>query len=1057
MPHPPTILDIRLTNIVACLTPAFTILNDLHDSCGTPFLPLISSIALASMALLQTVKRNKEDCVQIMEHVHGVLYAIVNLHLKSETGGHLSPVTLHHIGKFTETLGKIHAFLEAQQDGNKIKQFFRQGEMKTMLQNCRAGLQETLEVLKTNSEVEQWATMLTDIHDMQNRTQKIHKDVLELISSLSDGTLSDKSSSMIYENSNRSQLSSESFSMLPGQPKIFYGRDPELNNILHKLAQNSPRIAILSTAGIGKTSLAKAVLHHADTRVKYPQRYFIACDSATTSPEIAAIIGAQLGLIPGHDLTKLVVQHFSRGEPCLLILDNLETSWESTNSRGRVEEFLSLLTDIKHLALIHSDSQKLAQITMRGAERPAKVRWTRPFIAPLEPLSDSAARQTFNEITDDVHNSKDVDQILYLTGNMPLAVDLIAHLVNYEGTSTVLARWDLEKTSLLSDGYSRKSSLDLSIAISLSSPRMAAVPDAQALLSLLSILPDGLSDDHLLQSNLPVQDPLDCKATLIRTALAYSDDRKRLKSLVPIREHVQHFYPPSQSLFSPLCNHFQLLLDLYQRYNGTQLGGVVAQIHSNYNNIQQLLKAGLYEANPNLPEIIKCTIACNGFCRVNGYGRMALMNNIQPLLSFTRDNSLEARFITEILLDIHHSPVTDPELLITRAISLFSTFNDSLLEYSISSGMKFLDKGLSLSRSSGDTNQLCNALNWSALRKYPIGDYRGAQNLADEAQRLAKSTANLYEEARALDIKALCFLELGDYSRTISFCNRARGLLEHCGMSGGSVDHAAMNHEAEAHTRKSEYAEARAIHTHILQITSAEQDVFTYAHGLINIAEIDVILDADRDGVQQNLDRAEGMWSTVGYPTGVIFCKMISADLHLREKEFAAAQDLFLHCVDSSRGKVDQVVSYCLERLADERRWRRTTLGCQSTWPVIYLSHAQKSQQSLALHTALYFLGDMFLSNADEGTAWNLYIVALDGFTHIDVHRSRANCMLRLGDIARNIGESGWATQFWREARPLFQRSLQAKEIAQIDTRLTSLEYMMDQDLCRRVLKLGPV
>jgi hypothetical protein len=37
-----------------------------------------------------------------MEHVHEVIYAIVYLHLKSETGGVLAPVMLKHISQFTE-------------------------------------------------------------------------------------------------------------------------------------------------------------------------------------------------------------------------------------------------------------------------------------------------------------------------------------------------------------------------------------------------------------------------------------------------------------------------------------------------------------------------------------------------------------------------------------------------------------------------------------------------------------------------------------------------------------------------------------------------------------------------------------------------------------------------------------------------------------------------------------------------------------------------------------------------------------------------------------------
>jgi hypothetical protein len=63
-------------------------------------------------------------------------------------------------------------------------------------------------------------------------------------------------------------------------------------------------------------------------------------------------VGAHLGLKPGKDLAQPVVQHLSSGPPCLLILDNLETSWEPTESRCEIEEFLSLLSEVEHLGLI---------------------------------------------------------------------------------------------------------------------------------------------------------------------------------------------------------------------------------------------------------------------------------------------------------------------------------------------------------------------------------------------------------------------------------------------------------------------------------------------------------------------------------------------------------------------------------------------------------------------------------------------------------------------------------------------------------------------------------
>lgn len=315
---------------------------------------------------------------------------------------------------------------------------------------------------------------------------------------------------------------------------------------------------------------------------------------------------------------------------------------------------------------------------MRGAERPAKVLWTRPFLQPLQPLSNAAAWQTFVDIADDFHDKKDVNKLLSLTDNMPLAVDLVAHLVYYEGCTNVLARWETEKTALLSEGSDRRSSLDASISISLSSPRMTV--GARNLLSLLSILPDGIADAELLQSDIPISDPLQCKATLLRTSLAYIDDRKRLKSLVPVREHMQHMCPPGPSLIQPLCKLFHSFMKLYQEFTGASLGMLVNQIASNIGNLQHFLLEGLNSDNVNLNDTIECILLFNSFCRVRGHGYQVLMDQLPEFLPQLRDHRLEVLYISEVFQSILLNPVPEAEALIEQAKSHFNSLNDPVLE-----------------------------------------------------------------------------------------------------------------------------------------------------------------------------------------------------------------------------------------------------------------------------------------------------------------------------------------------------------------------------------------
>ncbi|KAJ7333965.1 P-loop containing nucleoside triphosphate hydrolase protein [Mycena albidolilacea] len=411
MPHQPTVTEIRLNNTVASFRLVTTILNELNNALGdSSILRVISNTTLSLNA-----KKNKIECVQLLEDTHAVLYTIINLHLQSDMPESFPPSMVDQIGKFTETTHKIHTYLEAQQDGNRIRNLFRHNELNMLLKDCHADLQHAMEVFQIKTGTRAYMNLSV----MQKTADNIHEKLIEMISSLSDGTNSDGVSSM-YPAINRSH-----------RPKIFHGRESELDNIVKMLSQTIARIAILGAGGMGKTSLARVAVHHADTAAKYEHRLFVPCESATTSVEIAALIGDHIGLKPEKNLTKPVLQYFAGHSSCLLILDNMETAWEPLHSRGGVEELLSLLTDIPHLALM---------ITMRGAERPAKVRWTQPFLPPLQPLSDDAAKEIFFDITDDIHETKELDQILCLTHNMPLAVDLIAHLVDHEGCSSVLAR-----------------------------------------------------------------------------------------------------------------------------------------------------------------------------------------------------------------------------------------------------------------------------------------------------------------------------------------------------------------------------------------------------------------------------------------------------------------------------------------------------------------------------------------------------------------------------------------------------------------------------------------
>ncbi|KAJ7483591.1 hypothetical protein FB451DRAFT_1439838 [Mycena latifolia] len=996
-------------------------------------------------------KSKREECVRFLDQIYTILHVIIALHVNSDTGGVLAPAILDHIGKFNETLQKIRVFVESQQEGNRLKQFLRQSETSSLLKDCNIGLQQTLDVFK----IQTYSNLLGNIGDLQRNLDQRHEELLELIATLSEGSNSDRVSTI-----NGSLVdfhdSSTSFSLLPGKPKIFHGRETELDLIVKALTTGgSARIAILGAGGMGKTSLAKAALHHPDITAKYKEQFFVPTDSVTSGSDLASLVGSHLGLKPGRNITKMIFDYFSKRPACLLILDNLETIWEPLESRRDVEDFLSFLTGVTQLALM---------ITMRGAERPGKVQWTRPFLQPLKPLSDDAVRETFTDIAPGFHDPKDVEKLLGFTDNVPLAVDLLAHLVDYEGCPTVLARWETERTSMLSDGYDKRANLDISIALSLSSPRMLASPSAKELLSLLSILPDGLSETDLLQSRLPLIDILACRTTLLRTSLAYIDYDGHLKALTLIREHMAHFHPPSSAHIRRLLKHFYSLLEFYRNYMGFLSGAkVITHLASNLGNIQSVLLLEFVSADTELKEVVECTLYLNDFRRFTGRGFSHLMNHVPDALTKIQDPRVRTDFITHLL----NSCASDmsfltgkSEALIAEAKQHFPKFYDPRSEAKFynavgffylehnkdpTAAKKFFETAISLSTSGSKPNEQCYALVQLSWIERAAANYSTALEYSREAQRIAKLSGNLLQEARALRVEGTFCYDLGFYKDGMKHCLKGMELLQLCGLTGSVVGFSLLNTMAGIHFAKSEYAESRSINAKIMRDTDPSQ--YSYAHGLLSQASIDVLIGADDQDVQRSIDTAYVSFCTTGQTYLLRHCDVVHAELSLRQENFVNAKTLFQSCYNAAYGAQFEVLDHCLDRLGDSTCWGPNKASWTLSWSFVFLAHGLKLRKKLQIHQALRCLGDVFLDQDDLETAMSIFTVALEGFDQMDVHRSKGDCLLRIGDIYSHKRNFTKATEFYRGALPLFERSLQAKGVSQINARLAAMEENTSEEL----------
>jgi hypothetical protein len=315
---------------------------------------------------------------------------------------------------------------------------------------------------------------------------------------------------------------------------------------------------------------------------------------------------------------------------------------------------------------------------MRGAERPGKVKWTRPFLPVLEPISTLAARQTIVNIADEpmAHEEGALAELLELAGNLPLAVNLMAHVASFEGYLVTLVRWRAENTALLSEGYDKRSNLDKSIVLSLTSPRIKLHPEALDLLSLLSLLPDGIRVDELMSGYVPLQKVHQSRAVLLQTSLAFMVEG-RLKALPPIRDYVRGAHPASIHLTRPLRGYFQGLLTMWESYHTLLPSDVFPQLILNLGNIHGLLLNAVTTEGDMGSDI---GFAILKLCKLSSImlkGESPLMEHVPHIIDLSHDRGLEWWYLRHCV-GVSNRSVTsaDVEALANEGIQYFAQVDD---------------------------------------------------------------------------------------------------------------------------------------------------------------------------------------------------------------------------------------------------------------------------------------------------------------------------------------------------------------------------------------------
>ncbi|KAG8812302.1 hypothetical protein FRC18_003014 [Serendipita sp. 400] len=301
-------------------------------------------------------------------------------------------------------------------------------------------------------------------------------------------------------------------------PVHLYGRDGVISNIAKILTTKTrPRVGILGAGGMGKTSVAVAVMENEMVGKKYQasHRFWVPCVGVTSPITFLQILSKsfRVNQDTGELLKDILYTLKSTQEPRLVLLDNLETAMsvsETVTDGGRLstEGIINQFASVPHVAIL---------VTVRSNALPSDtISWD---LVPLEGVAREDARAIFTSICPTAADHPSLDALLEVLGYMPYAVTLMAKQAvhSFAQLDTLLEEWKKSGTNSLSRDLKEK--MNRSIELSVESKAISGDSDAQCLLAILGQLPSGTNLRHLKWWANRVEHVMSAIGTLNNTAL----------------------------------------------------------------------------------------------------------------------------------------------------------------------------------------------------------------------------------------------------------------------------------------------------------------------------------------------------------------------------------------------------------------------------------------------------------------------------------------------------------------------------------------------------------
>ncbi|KAJ7661744.1 hypothetical protein B0H17DRAFT_1093842 [Mycena rosella] len=958
----------------------------------------------------QTASSNKAESMALAEDVGQLAMVVagqVEEH-KDEIGADTE--LLDEISRLCLRLEEVYSKLKDLFKRESITWFVKHSQDEVKLQRLQRDIKHAIDLFSLQSSVRlQKRISRSEAVDAARRS-RILDEIREACQSFMDEI---KTGTSLKETPSKVTVAGP---VLPRIPRDFFGREQQIDAAVATLIAPAPgRVAILGAAGIGKTSVASMVLF--DPRVIEcfsTHRYFISCDAAGGKDDLVTSIAGPLGL-QGDKLQRKVLDALGDSEHRkIIVLDNFESPWESSElSKKEVEIFLTSMCALDSLAVV---------ITMRGSQRPAGVQWSRPFIPQLGPLDVPSARKAFLALSDCLDDDPGIDQLLTAIDCVPLAVALMANLTQNDSTDTLLIRWREEHSSLLHRTPDRRSSVDISIGISLNSPRMKAVPEAFVLLSLISLLPDGIDNTQLGAIFPSINQCRRALSTLWQTSLAYTDGHNRTRVLSPIRSHMVLYHQSDSAHRVSVLTYYLGLAALSSDLGGPHGQVIVKRLTPEIGNLHSIVNLTLdatgesAAVQPLLRGAINGAINLSKFTRYTHLGNPDALRSASVAANKLGDPVLRADVLYHLawITSSRGGQSSEHERLCKEALALYEQFGNvngraecTWLLGQLCKGSKrqkeckaFYESALTLAVEA--QNAYCQAKSLSSLSEITFyeGDEAQSEILSQQALKLFRELQHLTNIGMTLYWLGRLALSRSDGTAEARF-EEAAEFLERAGAFSqigrtlvGKGDGAFAR--CDFHAAREQYLKAITLYEQTGSIQAAQGG---FAQLSLGTAAASLY---DYSESKHYLDAASRTFKTLtSYGAyGQLHCEIIYGDLALYQEKFEEASTLYQRALLAAKSLgVPEPAAQCEAKLgALEMLQGRPRVGAQ------HLVTAAAAQRRIGdvkgLSQTLVRLGQCFAADGDRQTALLFFRTAYPVCRRRESLRDLADCLVGIGKLS---------------------------------------------------------